>query len=129
MLLCTKKLPASSVSCKPTPASPYHALQGTTISPEFVQILAIHLLHEASKGAASFWHPYLQQLPRHFTTLMAWPQQAQQQLQLPHAQQAAAAAVDTARSEWLAARAALQELGEGRCVFSWSVVLLCCFAH
>jgi hypothetical protein len=61
---------------------------------------------------ASFWHPYLQQLPRHFTTLMAWPQQVLQELQLPHAQQAAADAADKARSEWLGARAALQELGE-----------------
>jgi hypothetical protein len=43
---------------------------------------------------------------------MAWPQQAQQQLQLMHAQQAAGGAVEKARSEWLGARAALQELGE-----------------
>jgi hypothetical protein len=77
-----------------------------------LQILAIHLLHEASKGTASFWHPYLQQLPRHFTTLMAWPQQAQQQLQLQHAQQAAAEAFEKARGEWLGARGALQQLGE-----------------
>ncbi|WIA17162.1 hypothetical protein OEZ85_014047 [Tetradesmus obliquus] len=78
------------------------------------QILAIHLLHEASKFPASFWQPYLQQLPRHFTTLMAWPQQAIQQLQLPHACEAAASAGDKARSEWQGARAALQELGLAR---------------
>ncbi|WIA17161.1 hypothetical protein OEZ85_014047 [Tetradesmus obliquus] len=83
------------------------------------QILAIHLLHEASKFPASFWQPYLQQLPRHFTTLMAWPQQAIQQLQLPHACEAAASAGDKARSEWQGARAALQELGLARKWCSW----------
>jgi hypothetical protein len=98
-------------------ASTYHALYDTAISSaiSLSQILSIHLLHEASKGAASFWHPYLQQLPRHFTTLMAWPQQAVLELQLLHAQQAAADAAGKARSEWLGAKRALQELGEWLC--------------
>ena len=76
-----------------------------------LQILSIHLLHEVSKGPASFWHPYLQQLPRQFTTLMSWPTEAVEALQLQYAQEAAAAAQAKARSEWAAARPALKELG------------------
>eukprot|EP00878_Enallax_costatus_P025917 GHUV01027774.1.p3 GENE.GHUV01027774.1~~GHUV01027774.1.p3 ORF type:complete len:103 (-),score=26.20 GHUV01027774.1:459-767(-) len=76
-----------------------------------LQLLSIHLLHEASKGPASFWHPYLRQLPRQFTTLMSWPVAAVEALQLPYAQEAAAAAQQKARSEWAAARPALKELG------------------
>lgn len=76
------------------------------------QILSIHLLHEAAKGSASLWHPYLLQLPRQFTTFMTWPPAAVQALQVQYAQEAAAAAQHKARSEWAAARPALQELGK-----------------
>jgi hypothetical protein len=77
------------------------------------QVLTLHLLHEASKGSAgSFWGPYIQQLPRQYATLIAWPPAAVEALQLPHAQDAAAAATHKARCEWQAARPVLKALGE-----------------
>lgn len=76
------------------------------------QILAVHLIHEASKGPASFWHPYIQQLPRHYTTWTNWGPEAVEALQLQHAQEAAAAAISKARQEWTSARSVLQQLGE-----------------
>lgn len=36
------------------------------------QVLAVHLLHEMSKGEASFWRPYLQSLPRSYATAMCF---------------------------------------------------------
>eukprot|EP00775_Hariotina_reticulata_P013289 gene13289-biopygen15186 len=59
----------------------------------------------------SFWAPYIRQLPPRFTNLMTWQPAAVQALQRPHAQAAAAAAVDKARHEWCAAQPALQQLG------------------
>lgn len=34
------------------------------------QTLALHVLHQVSKGPTSFWWPYLRTLPREYTTLM-----------------------------------------------------------
>lgn len=36
------------------------------------QVLAVHLLHEVSKGEVSFWCPYLRSLPRSYTTAMCF---------------------------------------------------------
>lgn len=77
-----------------------------------VQVLTIHLLHEASKGPASQWHSYIRQLPRTYTTCLCWETGAVQDLQLPYAQAAAAEAVCRARQEWTSAREVLQQLGE-----------------
>jgi hypothetical protein len=80
------------------------------------QVLAVHLLHEASKGAASFWHLYIKQLPRSYTTLCCWPDAAVAALQAQHAQQAARDAIDKAQRDWRGAWPLLQDLGAG---FGW----------
>lgn len=72
----------------------------------------MHLLHEASKGAASFWHLYIRQLPRSYTTLLCFPEPAIAALQAPHAVAAARGAVEKAKAEWRGAWRLLQELGE-----------------
>lgn len=76
------------------------------------QVLALHLIHEASKGPASKWHAYIQQLPRTYTTFLNWGPAAVQELQLPYAQAVAAKAVQGARQDWTSARPVLQHLGE-----------------
>lgn len=76
-----------------------------------MQVLTLHLLHEASKGPASFWCPYIQQLPRRYTTFLAWHTAAVLELQLVHAQQAAAAAIAKGRAQWTRARPVLKALG------------------
>jgi hypothetical protein len=76
------------------------------------QVVALHLIHEASKGPASKWHAYIQQLPRTYTTFLNWGTAAVQQLPLPYAQAAAAKVVQSARQDWTSARPVLQQLGE-----------------
>jgi hypothetical protein len=75
------------------------------------QVLAVHLLHEASKGPASFWHLYIRQLPRSYTTLCCFPEEAACALQAPHAVRAASDALDTAKAEWRGAWPLLRDLG------------------
>ncbi len=48
----------------PTPTPPPRLLP--------LQVLAVHLLHEVSKGGRSFWCPYLKALPRSYTTAMCF---------------------------------------------------------
>lgn len=47
-----------------------------------LQVLAAHLLHEASKGETSFWWPYLRSLPRSYTTAMCFTPDAKEALQV-----------------------------------------------
>ncbi|KAG2501249.1 hypothetical protein HYH03_001056 [Edaphochlamys debaryana] len=75
------------------------------------QLLAVHLLHEVSRGSSSAWHPYLRQLPRSCTSLPNFSQQQAEALQLPHGVEAAQAAAAKAREDWMAAEPVLQELG------------------
>lgn len=86
----------------------------------------MHLLHIASQAAAStpdrpfFWEPYVRQLPRSYTTFCCFSQEDVEQLQVPHAMEAAQAAVDKARDEWEGAQALMEALGELR---SYSVIV------
>nr|ADX78230.1 CIA6 [Chlamydomonas reinhardtii] len=75
------------------------------------QLLATHLLHEVSKGPESFWHPYLQQLPRSYTSLAHFSADDAAALQLQLAQDVAAAAAERAREEWQGALPLLRALG------------------
>lgn len=77
------------------------------------QVLAAHLLHEASKGPASAWHLYISQLPRSYTTLCCFPAAAAEALQLSHAVQAARDAEAKAKADWRGSWPLLQDLGEG----------------
>ena len=45
------------------------------------QLLALHLLHEASRGSQSAWWPYLATLPSHYAVLAAFSAEAAAQLQ------------------------------------------------
>jgi histone-lysine N-methyltransferase SETD3 len=86
------------------------------------QVLTLHLLHEASKGAASFWAQYVRQLPPFYTTLASFSPAAVEALQAPHAVAAARAAVERARTDWRGAWPVMQELGLPRkwtCLRAW----------
>ena len=56
----------------------------------------VHLLHEASKGAASKWHLYIQQLPRRYNLLAVWTAAERAELQAPFAVAAAERCADEA---------------------------------
>lgn len=90
------------------PAVPFSA---PAHSPRFLQVLILHLLHEVSKGTASFWHPYLLALPREHHTLALFSPSQVLQLQVPQAMEAARAARADARRDWATARGVLLELG------------------
>lgn len=77
-------------------------------------MLIVHLLHEVSKGPASFWRPYLVLLPREYHTLALFPEAAVAQLQVPEAMEAARRARAEARRDWAAAHGALTSLGLSR---------------
>jgi hypothetical protein len=75
------------------------------------KVLIVHLLHEVSKGPASFWRPYLVLLPREYHTLALFPEAVVAQLQVPEAMQAARRARSEARRDWAAAHGVLTSLG------------------
>ena len=89
------------------------------------QVLCTHLLHEASKGATSFWQHYIAQLPTNYTLTMAFRQRHIEALQTPYAQSTAQAAADRAFGDWTAAQPLLQGLGKS----PNSIMLACCQAH
>ena len=91
----------------------------------FMQVLCTHLLHEASKGAISFWQHYIAQLPTNYTLMMTFRKRHVEALQVPRAQSTAQAAADRAFGDWAAAQPMLQCLGK----FPDSVMLACCQAH
>ncbi|KAI8468338.1 MAG: set domain protein [Monoraphidium minutum] len=87
------------------------------LAPGDVLVLAVHLLHEASKGPASFWALYIRQLPRGYSTLACFHPAAAAALQLPHAAAAAAVAVEKEQAAWRGAFPLLQDLGVAK---KWS---------
>lgn len=94
-----------------------------------LQTLAAHLLHEASKGRASFWHPYLLSLPPHYTTLMCFSDQELTELQAPHAVAAAGAARAAAAAQHAGALPLLRALRlapkwRGRAAWLWAASTL-----
>ena len=91
------------------------------------QVLSVHLLHEAFKGAASFWHLYIRQLPRSYTTLCCFTDAAVDALQLPFAQAAARDAIEKTKDDWKGAWRLLQELGA--CVLGVCSSAICCLAE
>ncbi len=50
-----------------------------------LQVLAAFLLYELSKGAKSFWYPYLRSLPTSYTCLSYFSAEEAEQLQVCHA--------------------------------------------
>ena len=76
-----------------------------------MQVLAAHLLHECSKGPASFWHPYLRSLPRSYTTAMCFSEAEAVALQVPAAVAAVRAAAAAAAAQHAGALPLLRTLG------------------
>lgn len=75
-----------------------------------MQGLILHLLDEAAKGPASFWHVYLKTLPAAYTTGMCFPPAAIAALQVGHAQQEAQHAFDATMKDWAQAVPLLRRL-------------------
>jgi hypothetical protein len=84
-------------------ADPQHLLSSE-------QVLAAHLLHEAAKGPASFWHPYIRSLPPSYSTAACLSEAEVAALQAPTAVQAARAAAAAAHEQHCSARALLRSL-------------------
>ena len=76
-----------------------------------MQVLAAHLLHECSKGPASFWHPYLRSLPRSYTTALCFSESEAAALQVPAAVAAVRAAAAAAAAQHAGALPLLRTLG------------------
>lgn len=70
----------------------------------------MHLLHEASKGPASFWHTYLLSLPRTYTTAMCFSEQEAAALQAEPAVAAVRAAACAAAAQHAGALPLLRAL-------------------
>ena len=75
-------------------------------------MLAIHLVHEVSKGPASKWAPYLSQLPPHYDTLANFLPAHATELQFEHAQQIAEAVAAEVQSSWTRCTPFLISLGK-----------------
>ena len=99
----------ASAARDPAFAAALQQFPEASLTPE--QRLTCHLLHEVSKQEASFWLPYLKQLPQSYNLLMNWSEKAVQALQAPHAVQCAQAAIQAAHSSWQGARPFLHRLG------------------
>jgi hypothetical protein len=84
------------------------AAAARTLRPD--ALLAVHLLHEVSKGAASRWHAYLRTLPRKFTDGGGFTAEEAAALQAPYAVAAIALARHERRCDWDAARSVLADL-------------------
>ncbi|KAK3250671.1 hypothetical protein CYMTET_39960 [Cymbomonas tetramitiformis] len=74
------------------------------------QVLALHLLHELSKGKTSFWYPYLKQLPRSHATIAHFSEEEAVALQVPYATRTARSARQKASDEWHEALGVLKVL-------------------
>ena len=83
---------------------------------QHMQVLCVHLLHEAAQGVTSSWQHYIAQLPTDYTLLINFRKRHVEALQLPHAQSIAQAASDQAQEQWSAAQTLLQALGKAGCL-------------
>jgi len=73
-------------------------------------LLAVHLLHEASK-VDSAWLPYLGALPRSYSDGGSWSEEEAEQLQAPHAVSLLQRLIAQRRDDWRAAAPVLETLG------------------
>lgn len=98
---CILEVPEAILMSEKSALADAHLLRSLPGSPATGQtLLALHLLNEMAKGAASFWAPYLSTLPRSYTTAMCLSSAAVEALQVAYAQQAAAAAGERALQQW-----------------------------
>ena len=98
-----------SAMSDPTLAAVLEGPEGEALSP--TERLCVHLLHEASKGAGSRWHPYISQLPRRYNLMGTWRRAEREMLQVPFAiAEAERCAAEMERS-WRRAMPALEALG------------------
>ncbi|EIE21593.1 SET domain-containing protein [Coccomyxa subellipsoidea C-169] len=74
------------------------------------QVLAAHLLHEASKGQESFWRPYLATLPRQYTCLSYFSPEDIRELQVEYAMDIASSVVEALRSDHTSVKPLLNAL-------------------
>ena len=72
--------------------------------------LAVHLLHEASKGESSRWHLYIEQLPRTYNLLCCFTAAERALLQAPFAIDAAERSAEHVESAWKRASEAMRAL-------------------
>ncbi|KAF8065860.1 SDG40 [Scenedesmus sp. PABB004] len=81
------EVPAALLLCAPSAAARDPALAAVLGRHQLSshQVLELHLLREAARGADSFWAPYLRQLPLRYATLLTWSERAAAALQAPHA--------------------------------------------
>lgn len=103
-------MPASLLlTCTTARASaPALAAAAAQLRPE--ALLALHVLHEVSKGADSHWAPYLRALPRAYSDGAGFSAAEAAALQVPHAVAACEEARRVRRADWAAAAPALQAL-------------------
>ncbi|XP_058098151.1 protein SET DOMAIN GROUP 40 isoform X1 [Magnolia sinica] len=75
-----------------------------------IQVLAVCLLAEVGKGRASWWYPYLVQLPHTYNTLSSFTPFGIRALQVDDAIWTSEKAVSRAQSDWKEALALMKEL-------------------
>ena len=75
-----------------------------------LQLLALHLLHEHSKGTESFWYPYLCTLPMSYTTAVCFDEVALEALQVPSARGKISCALLSANRMWKSSAKVLENL-------------------
>ena len=89
-------------------SSPVLAEAAAHLRPE--ALLALHVLHEVSKGAESRWAPYLRALPRAYSDGAGFSAAEAAALQVPYAVAACEELRSARRADWAAAAPALRAL-------------------
>ena len=91
------------------------AIRNSGVSISSLQLLALHLLHEHSKGTTSFWYPYLCTLPESYTTAMCFDEVALDELQVSSAREKVSLALYSASRQWNECEKVLKALKEVDC--------------